>query len=284
MPLPISVVVLAFNEEKNLPDCLASLGDLAAEVFVVDSGSTDNTVEIARKFGADVVIHKFENYSQQRNWALESLPFTQEWVLNLDADHRLTPALRIELKSRFQQGAPTNVQGFLICRRTIFLGKWIRFGGQYPVFHAPLFQRQAGRCEDRLYDQHFCVSGNLEPLNGDIEDILTDSITRFIERHNRWASLEAEYQIMSRDSRSNGQIQPLLWGNAQQRRRYFKHRYERLPRLLRPFLYFLFRYFILLGFLDGRRGLIFHLLQGFWFRFLIDAKIIERRCNDYFGS
>lgn len=277
MPLPISVVVLTFNEEKNLPDCLASLGDLAAEVFVVDSGSTDDTLAIARQFGACVVAHPFENYSRQRNWALESLPFTQDWVLNLDADHRLTPALRTELHRRFQLGAPSDVQGFLICRRTIFLGKWIRFGGHYPVFHAALFQRQAGRCEDRLYDQHFHVSGKLEKLNGAIEDILTDSLTRFIERHNRWASLEAEYQITSRAYNPERQIQPNLWGNAQQRRRYFKRRYEQLPPLLRPFLYFCFRYIICLGFLDGRRGLIFHLLQGFWFRFLIDAKIIERR-------
>jgi hypothetical protein len=212
------------------------------------------------------------------------LPFTQKWVLNLDADHRLTPELRTELKSRFQQGAPTEVQGFLICRRTIFLGKWIRFGGHYPVFHAALFQRQAGQCEDRLYDQHFHVSGNLEKLNGAIEDILTDSLTRFIERHNRWASLEAECQTKSRVNNPERQIQPNFWGNPQQRRRYFKRRYEQLPRLLRPFLYFFFRYIICLGFLDGRRGLIFHLLQGFWFRFLIDAKIIERRCNGYSGS
>jgi glycosyltransferase involved in cell wall biosynthesis len=277
MALPISVVVLTFNEEKNLPDCLASLGDLAAEVFVVDSGSTDNTLEIARQFGACIVSHAFKNYSQQRNWALDSLPFTQEWVLNLDADHRLTPALRAELQRRFQHGAPGNIHGFLICRRTIFLGKWIRFGGHYPVYHAALFQRQAGRCENRLYDQHFHVAGNLEKLNGDIEDVLTDSLTRFTERHNHWASLEAEYQLKNHDFWPEGQIHPRWWGNAQQRRRYFKHRYERLPRLLRPFLYFFFRYVIRLGFLDGRRGLIFHFLQGFWFRFLVDAKIIERR-------
>ena len=277
MPLPISVVVLTLNEESNLPACLSSLGDLAAETFVVDSGSTDSTLEIARKFGAVVMVHAFKNYSQQRNWALDNLPFTQEWILHLDADHRLTPALRQELQRHFQNGAPNSVQGFLIRRRTIFLGKWIRFGGHYPVYHAVLFQRQAGRCEDRLYDQHFHVSGKLEKLNGDIEDIWTNSLARFTDRHNRWSDLEAVQQVKKKHSLPEGQIQPRIFGNPQQRRRYFKCQHERLPLLLRSFLYFFFRYVIRFGFLDGRRGLIFHVLQGFWFRFLVDAKIIERR-------
>jgi glycosyltransferase involved in cell wall biosynthesis len=274
MALPISVVVLTYNEEKNLPDCLASLGDLAAEVFVVDSGSTDDTLDIARQHGAAVVIHPFENYSQQRNWALDHLPFTQEWVLHLDADHRLRPELRAELQGIFQNGPPADINGFLISRRTLFLEKWIRFGGHYPVYHAVLFRRHAGRCEEKLYDQHFKVEGKLQTLRGDIEDVITDSLTRFTERHNRWASLEAEYQVMRRSAPAGEQIEPALLGTPQQRRRYYKGLYERLPLLLRPFLYFLVRYFLRLGFLDGRRGLVFHFLQGFWFRFLVDAKIL----------
>jgi len=277
MPLPISVIILTFNEEKNLPDCLSALDGLAEQVVVVDSGSTDRTLEIARSWGAEIVEHLFQYYSQQRNWALDNLPLRCEWTLQLDADHRVTPELQKTLREIFSPLPPTGINGYMVSRRTMFLDKWIRFGGHYPVYHAVLFRRSAGRCEDKLYDQHFVVQGEVRKLRGDIIDIITDSLTTFTERHNRWASLEAQDQSQTTISRDSRRVQAKFGGTPMEKRRFLKSVYERLPLFLRPFLYFFIRYFLRLGFLDGRRGLIFHFLQGFWFRFLVDAKIFELR-------
>ncbi|MCK6693194.1 MAG: glycosyltransferase family 2 protein [Thermoanaerobaculia bacterium] len=275
--LPISVIILTYNEEKNLPDCLASLQGLAEEIFVVDSGSTDRTPEIARAAGAIVLEHPFENYGRQRNWALDNLPLRCEWTLQLDADHRVTAELQVSLRQLFNPLPPGDVNGYMVSRRTMFLGKWIRHGGHYPVYHAVLFRRQSGRCEDKLYDQHFVVQGTVRKLRGDIIDVITDSLSTFTERHNRWSSLEAAEQPGATDQTDAPRIQPRIAGTPMEQRRFLKSAYERWPLFVRPFLYFLVRYFFRLGFLDGRRGLIFHFLQGFWFRFLIDAKIFEQR-------
>lgn len=277
MKLPVSVIILTFNEEKNLPDCLASVQDWAEEIFVVDSGSTDRTREMACAGGATVVEHAFENYSRQRNWALDHLPLRCDWTLQLDADHRVTPELQASLRQLFAPQPPAEVQGYMVSRRTVFLGKWIRHGGHYPVYHAVLFRRQAGRCEDKLYDQHFHVEGQVRILKGDIIDVITDSLTTFTERHNRWSSLEAGEQLNAEQRAGGRRVKAKLTGTPMEQRRFLKSAYERLPLFVRPCLYFVIRYFFRLGFLDGRRGLVFHFLQGFWFRFLIDAKIFEQR-------
>jgi glycosyltransferase involved in cell wall biosynthesis len=275
--LPISVIVLTYNEERNLADCLRSVQGWAGEIFVVDSGSTDNTTQIAGSFGAMVVEHPFENYSRQRNWALQNLPLRNDWVLHLDADHRVTDVLKNTLYAIFSKPVPDDVHGFMVSRRTIFMGKWIRFGGHYPVYHAVLFRKNNGYCEEKRYDQHFKVEGKIQKLRGDIVDIITDSLTRFTERHNRWSTLEAEEVVHGGALDPDKLLQPNPLGNPMQQRRFLKSLYERMPLFVRPMLYFLVRYFLRLGFLDGRRGLIFHFLQGFWFRFLVDAKVFEQK-------
>lgn len=279
--LPLSAIILTYNEEKNIAACLESVLGLSDDVFVVDSGSADRTVEIARSMGATVVRHPFENYSHQRNWALEHLPTRYEWVLNLDADHRLTDTLCKNLINRFSQPMPDDLNGLLISRRTIFMGKWIRFGGHYPVYHAVLFRRYKGYCEEKVYDQHFKVEGRVQKLKGDMIDVFDDPLERFTERHNRWSTLEAIELSSGGPLTTARLVAPNLTGNPIQKRRFLKSVYERIPLFVRPFLYFFIRYFLRLGFLDGRRGLIFHVLQGFWFRFLIDAKVYElKRSRD----
>lgn len=277
MKLPISVIVLTFNEEQNIGDCLRSVIGWVQEVFVVDSGSTDQTLTIARQLGAILVQHPFEHYSLQRNWALEHLPLSCDWVLHLDADHRVTPELKNSLEGVFSQPVPEVLKGFMVSRRTLFLGKWIRFGGHYPVYHAALFRKGFGFCEEKRYDQHFKVDGQLQKLRGDILDVITDSLGRFTERHNRWADLEAQEAVLADKPDKARLIRPSAFGNPMQQRRFLKSTYEKLPLFIRPMVYFFVRYFLRLGFLDGRRGLIFHFLQGFWFRFLVDAKIYEAR-------
>lgn len=274
----LSIVILTHNEERNIDACLASIAGLECPKFIVDSGSTDSTLAIAEKYQVHIFHHPFENYGKQRNWAFENLPIETEWILNMDADHRMTPELAKEIRHIFSQDISENNNGFLISRRTIFLDKWIKHGGHYPVYHAILFRTGFGYCEDKLYDQHFVVDGYCETIKADMIDTLTDSLFSFTERHNRWSTLEAEDQFYKYAEKNKAElVQAKATGNAQQRRRYAKSLYEKFPLFVRPFIYFFIRYFVKLGFLDGIKGLIFHFLQGFWFRFLIDAKIYEMK-------
>lgn len=274
--VPVTAIVLAHNEERNLPACLESMTAWVEELFVVDSGSTDSTVAIARAWGARVVEHPFEHYGAQRNWALASLPITTPWVLNLDADERVTPELRAAIQEATTR-SDGSIAGYLVARRTVFMGRWIRHGGHYPVWHLRLFRSGRGRCEDRQYDQHFFVDGRVEKLRGDLIDVFTSDVTTFIRRHLRWAQLEAQEQSTGGEGRIAGR---LLGGSPIERRRWFREVYGRLPLFVRPALYFVYRYIIRLGFLDGAEGLVFHLLQAFWYRFLVDAIMYERRLMD----
>lgn len=274
MTLPISAIILTYNEEKNIADCIESVKDWAEEIFVIDSYSDDRTLEIAKDYTDKIFQNRFDNYSQQRNWALQNLPITTEWILNLDADHRVTPELKEELNIVLQEEEDDSTDGFLVSRRTIFMGRWIKHGGHYPVYHAILFKRGKGRCEGKLYDQHYKIDGKVKKLNGDIIDVIGDSLTSFTERHNRWATLEAKDQTDYIEN-SNDVIIGKRTGHEIEKRRYLRERYYKLPLFIRPFLFFCYRYFLKLGFLDGKEGLIFHVLQGFWFRFIVDAKIYE---------
>ncbi|MGH9440711.1 MAG: glycosyltransferase family 2 protein [Thermoanaerobaculia bacterium] len=271
----ISAVILAFNEEKNLPDCLESLATVASEIFVVDSGSTDGTREIAARFGANLVEHPFSNYSAQRNWAIDNLPLAGDWVLHLDADERLTPELAREIGEELPR-VDAGVGGFLFRKRTVFLGRWIRHGGHYPSFHLRLLRKGKGRCEDRLYDQHFLVEGNVRAFRNDYLDVIASNLNVWTARHLRWADLEAD-EIELPPS-SGARVAARLGAGPVAKRRWLRERaYLRGPLFVRAFAYFLYRYVVRLGFLDGTEGLIFHFLQGCWFRFLIDAKLFERR-------
>jgi glycosyltransferase involved in cell wall biosynthesis len=269
----LSVIILSYNEETNLPACLDSLDGLRCEVFVLDSFSTDRTVEIAQSRGVTLEQHAFENYALQRNWSQQNLPIRTPWVLHLDADERLTPELVSEINAVLE-GPPSKTSGFLLRKRTIFMGRWIRHGGHYPSHHLRLFRLGSGRCEDRLYDQHFIVDGPVEVLNNDYLDIVASNISTWILRHARWAQMEAREMLGSHGDER--QVAPDLLGNPIQRRRWLRNMYGRGPLFVRAFLYGSYRYFFRLGFLDGREGLIFHVLQGFWFRFLVDSLIYER--------
>lgn len=271
MKLPISVIILTYNEEKNVEDCIASVIDWVQAVYVVDSYSSDNTLQIVKQYTDNISQHPFVNYSEQRNWALASLPLTTEWVLNLDADHRVEPSLRNELVKLFSSPIPAETNGFLITRKMVFMGKWLSHGGLYPTYHNILFKKGFGKCEQRLYDQHFFVKGDVSPLSGSVINVVTDSLSRFTERHNKWASFEAYEQLLG----TGGEIEANIAGNKIQQRRALRAFYNQWPLFVRPFVYFFYRYIIKVGFMDGVKGLIYHFLQGFWYRFLVDAKIYE---------
>ena len=194
MSVPISVVILTRDEERNLPACLASLQGLVAEIFVVDSGSTDATVEIACQYGAHVVQHEFSGHNAQWHWALTTLPIQNAWVLGLDADQRLTPELAREMAARFANGMPAHVNGFYVARRNVFRGRWIRWGGYYPKYLLKLFRRDSIRFDDAdLLDHHFRIAGPTARLDGDIieENHKEDSIDFWVRKHLQYAELLA---------------------------------------------------------------------------------------------
>lgn len=268
----LSVIVLTKDEEVNLPPLLASLEGLAAEIFVVDSGSLDRTVEIARTAGCHIVEHPFENHARQLNWALGNLPVSGTWVMRLDADERLTPELARELQSKLPT-LPSTVTGLLVKRQVWFWGRWIQHGGYYPTWLLRIWRRGYAYCEDRWMDEHMILnSGRILRLDHDIIDENHKGLTFWTDKHNRYADREVKDLLrLCEEGRTGG-----LLDDQAARRRWAKERlYARAPLFWRAFAYWAFRYIGQLGFLDGRPGLVFHFLQGFWYRFLIDAKIWE---------
>lgn len=273
MPL-LNVIILTHQEELNLPHALQSLKNLDCQIFLVDSGSTDRTVAIAEGAGARVVEHPFESQARQLNWALDTLPLAARWTLRLDADERLTDELAAEI-NRVLKDTPADVAGYLIKRRVYFWGRWIRFGGYYPTWLLRLWRTGMARSEDSWMDEHMVVSGgSIGRLQHDFIDENHKGLTFWIDKHNRYSDRE----IMAIEA-SAVAAEPLREvGDAVARRRFLKHAvYGKSPLFARAITYGLFRYFILLGFLDGRAGFVFHFLQGFWYRFVIDAKLYERR-------
>lgn len=267
-----AAILLSFNSEDSLGATLDRVRLVTDEIFVVDSFSNDQTVPLACSKGAVVVQHVFEHYGAQRNWAIDNLPVQGQWQLHLDADELMDD----ELVASIQKLPDTpSHSGYFLPRYVRFLGRVIRHGGMSPTWHLRLFRSGAGRCEERKYDQHFMLlNGTSGKLEGAMVDDIRMPLTEWTVRHNRWADGEVA-ELDSEDT--GGRVRPDSKGDPTQRKRFLRQRYNQLPLFVRPFLLFGYRYFIRFGFLDGIPGFIFWVLQTFWFRFLIDAKIWEKR-------
>lgn len=272
MKLPISVIILTYNEELNLEKCLKSIIDWVDEIIVVDSKSTDKTLEIAKKYKARIFEHKFENQAKQFNWALDNLDIKNDWILRLDADEEILPELWREI-SEILPRVSNEITGFRIKRRVYFMGRWIKHGGYYPTWILRLFRKNKARSEEREMDEHIIIlDGKVEYLKNDFIDNNKKDLSFWIGKHNQFASREVKEAIKLLNQ---GTVDDKGIGEEVMKRRLAKKKYYSSPIFLRVFLYFIYRYFFLLGFLDGKEGLIFHVLQGFWYRFLIDTKIYE---------
>lgn len=267
-----SVVILTYNSEATITAVLESARRVSDDIHVVDSFSTDGTVEIARRFGANVVQHPFEHYGAQRNWAIAALPLKYDWELHLDDDERLSEELVKELNA-LELAYPNDVAGYYISRLVKFLGRSIRHGGMFPIWHMRLFRRGAGRCEARRHDQHFYVEGATRKLKGAMIDDRM-GLSEWTERQNRWADFEVDDAMAPPKV---GVVKGRIFGNPVEKKRALRSVYYRFPMFIRSFMLFLYRYVLRLGFLDGKEGLIYFVLQAFWFRFLVDAKLFERR-------
>lgn len=282
--LKLTVIILTFNSENSLIKVVESCKNIASRIVVVDSGSSDQTVNIAKDLGCEVVQHEFENYSNQRNWAQAYAKLQPEdWVMHVDSDEILSPELAESIRSELTD-APKDIDGYLVRRLSYFLGHPIKFGHINPSWHLRLFKASKGFCENRLYDQHFIVSGKTRKLQGLLLDLQLTTIEKWTASHNRWSSAEAlEIFLQPQVAKgSNSQILPAnLQGDLRMQKRWLKNNiYYRNPPLLRAFIFFIYSYFFRLGFLDGQVGLIYHVLQAFWFRFLTDSKIIEMQLSE----
>lgn len=269
----LCVIVLTYNEEKNLAQALDSVVGWAREIFIVDSLSTDQTLGIAERYGCKIAHHRFENYAKQRNYALEHLPIRSEWVLFLDADEWLPAELKREI-SELIAAAPTE-NGFYLNRRMIWMGRWIR-RGYYPTWILRLFRHGTGRCEDRAVNEHLLVAGKIGKLRSDFMHEDRKGLTEWIAKHNAYATREANELLNPGAAPNHTEINPRLWGSQAERKRWLRYKvWNRLPPLLRPCIYFLYRYVLAGGFLDGRKAFGYHFLQALWFPMLIDLKFIE---------
>ncbi|QVL48719.1 MAG: glycosyltransferase family 2 protein [Thiocapsa sp.] len=276
--MSVSVVILTFNAEETIGATLTSAFLVSDDVHVVDSYSTDGTLEICQAFGAHIVSHPFENYGAQRNWAIATLPLKYPWQLHLDADERLSPELVEAIRGLKVDPSESDMVGYFVPRLVHFMGRPIKHGGMYPIWHLRIFKTGYGRCEARRYDQHFLAQGPTDRLHAPMIDDMRMSLSEWTARHNRWSDAEAEELTLgSADADRNGLlVKPNFLGNPSERKRALRSVFNAAPLFLRPFMLFIYRYVFRLGFLDGKPGLIFFILQTFWFRFLVDAKLYEK--------
>jgi glycosyltransferase involved in cell wall biosynthesis len=273
--MSLAVVILTYNEERHIARAIASVADIASEIFVVDSFSTDRTVARAR--GATVLQNNFINYARQFQWALDNAPITTPWIMRLDADEVVEPDLAARIRSKLPQLSP-DIVGVSLKRKHIFLGRWIRHGGRYPLVLLRIWRRGHGRIENRWMDEHMIVwGGRTVTFDGGFCDHNLNDLTFFTDKHNRYATREAidvinqRRQLFSRDvdltEKSSRQAAIKRW---------IKERlYNRIPYQVSVPAYFLFRMIFQFGFLDGKQGLVYHGLQGLWYRFLVGAKVDE---------
>jgi len=273
----LSVIILTLNEAKHIKRCIESILPITNKIIIIDSFSEDETVPIAESLGAKVYQNPWPgNHAKQFQWGLENCPIDTEWVMKLDADEFILPDLAKEINSKITS-VNDDVSGIYVKRRVNFMGRWIKRGGYYPTWLLRIWRYSDGVMEQRWMDEHVkLTNGTTIQFDHDIVDDNKNDLTWWTKKHNRYSTKEAAdilntiYQFKLYD-----EVEPALFGSQEQRKRKFKHVYARLPLFLRPLLYFVWRYLIKLGFLDGRQGLIWHFLQGFWYRFLVDAKIFE---------
>lgn len=272
--MKLTAIILTFNEARHIERCIDSVRQVTSDVLVIDSHSTDQTVPLAQAAGARVLSHAFTNHAAQFNWALDQLNGDTDWVFRVDADEYLDAELARSIREQLPH---TEAAGLYVQRRLVFQGRDIRHGLVYPVRILRLFRRGRGRCIERLMDEHIQVDGPTEVLPGTLTDHSLNTLTWWTAKHNRYASLEAIEQLNLKHHflPETGTDKPPEKPAFSAKRWAKHHVYGRLPAGARAFAYFFFRYVLALGFLDGRSGTAFHVLQGFWYRYLVDLKVDE---------
>jgi glycosyltransferase involved in cell wall biosynthesis len=278
MAASVKAIVLAHNEELHIERCIVSIRSCVDRIVVVDSGSTDRTVEIATRCGAEIYTHQFKNYASQFTWALANCSIISDWVMRIDADEYIDSELKREIVSQLPK-AGSDVTGFVVERRIKFLGGMIRFGGGVsPQMLLKIWRTGKGAIENRWMDEHtILLEGMSSKLSGILVDENLKDIGFWIDKHNRYAvremidNLNSQFHFFEEASLNH------FSNEARLKRAAKTSFYGRMPLIYRALIYFVYRYVFRLGFIDGKTGFLFHLMQGLWYRLLVDIRIMEAR-------
>lgn len=278
----LTVVILTKNEEYNLKKCIESFKGIVKRFVIVDSYSNDGTKKICEELSKTENISFYENkfidYATQLNWGLNNTDISTKWSMRMDADEEVTPELVNEIDSKLPL-LEENVKGVILKRRVYFMGRWIKHGGKYPELLLRIFRTGYGACEQKLMDEHMILSeGDIATFRYDIIDNNNKDLEWWTHKHNWYSNREVlDYQqkVLNKNEKDELVDQGRNRGQAA-RKRFIKNKgYYNLPLFFRSRLYYVYRYYFRLGFLDGREGRIYHFLQAYWYRFLVDAKIYE---------
>lgn len=282
----LTVVILTKNEEKNIRKCIESFCRIAKRFVIIDSYSTDGTKALCsqlnlelRTLGStlDFYQNKWIDYATQLNWGLTHTNISTEWSMRMDADEELTKELATEINQNLDLLKPP-VNGVIIRRRLIFMGRWIKHGGRYPERLLRIFRTGKAVCEQKVMDEHMILTdGRTVNFKYDLIDNNQKDLEWWTAKHNWYSNREVlDYQmslktevdeLLKSDNKTNEQ--------AARKRRLKSGGYYKLPKFWRAHIYFIYRYYFKLGFLDGPEGKIFHFLQAYWYRFLVDAKMYQ---------
>lgn len=270
----ITAIILTKNEEINIGECIKSITDVVTRIVVIDSYSTDSTVDIARKCGAEVFQNKFVNYATQYAYGVEVAKISTVWTLRIDADERLTPESAQELAELCDKNMYTDVAGITLRFKKNFLGRDLYHGGVYPWKKMNCYKTKFGAIENRNMDEHIILSsGTVVEMKNDCLHFDFKDLEYFINKHNWYSSREtADFFENEENHRSKSELDIKTWIKM--------NVYYKLPIGMRAHLYYLYRYYMQLGFLDGKEGKIYAFLQAYWYRYLVDAKIYECKKNN----
>ena len=269
----ITAIILTNNEEKHLERCINSLSKIITKIVVIDSFSTDNTLQILKKYNIEFYQKDWINYSSQLNWGIEKAQVKTDWILRIDPDEIPSKNFTNNIKNYLDK-LPINVSGVSITRRFIFLEKEIKFGGDFPQMDVRIWRNGKGKCENTWSDEHMIIDGLIENSNLDIIDNNINNITWWTDKHNRFAIREM-IEFFSQKERVKENNHFKLSKKTKTMKNIKFKIYYRFPMFLRALVFFIYKYFLRLGFLGVWQGFIWCFLQSFWYRILVDIKILE---------
>lgn len=269
MVADITAIILTRNEEVNIKECIQSINSFVKRIIVVDSFSSDNTVELAKKMGAEVYLHQFETYAKQYKYAIENFDIKTVWTLRIDADERFSSDSAEELKKICNENMTSDVNGIVLRFKKNFLGRYLYHGGVYPWYKMNCYKTRFGSIEDRMMDEHIVLSsGRVVKMKHDCYHFDFKNLEYWIAKHNWYSSRETVDYFQHVES-------PNISVNLDLKTRIKMNLYYRLPSGFRAWFYYIYRYYIRLGFMDGKEGHIYAFLHAYWYRYLVDSKIYE---------
>ena len=278
----ITAIIMTKNEEVNIAKCIRSIKPVVKRIIVVDSGSSDGTVDVAKDLGAEIMVNKMEPFvqSKQFRYAMEHADITTKWVFRIDADEELTPGSSKEIEDICNANGDTDINGIVVRFEVNFMGRAIRHGGVYPLRKLLVFKYGKGNIEERFMDEHIVLfEGRSVELSGDSLHHDDKGLSAWIDKHNSYSTREMQDYFNSLRSSSSTGLDRAHNLDAKARfKRFLRWKiYYKLPAGFRAWAYYFYRYYVRMGFLDGREGKIFCFMQAYWYRFLVDAKIYEAK-------